>query len=159
MKSGLTICMVVFCLLMSANALAAEPELHIPPGLVAIKIGARDLRTSMDFYVKYFGMKAGPRLNSFEQRLEWSKPGYGSNLTLLHDDTGQMKFPPTTSFLVFRVHDAKALAKQMRDDGVKDVDEVRDVALMGVGLRFFMAKDPDGNTVEALQVMGASAKQ
>ena len=158
MKSGLQKCVLVFCLVMAVNTLAAEPELQIPSGLVAIKMVVRDFKTSIEFYVKYFGMKAGPRLNSFEQRLEWAKPGFGSNLTLLHDDSGQLKFPPTTSFLVFRVSDAAVLAKEMRDDGVEDVDEIRDVVMMGVRLRFFTAKDPDRNTVEALQVMGAAAK-
>ena len=63
--------MIVLVLVMFVDTLAAKSGMQIPRGLVAIKIAARDLKTSIDYYVKYFGMKARPRLNAFEQGLEW----------------------------------------------------------------------------------------
>lgn len=146
----------VLCLTMSGMAAAAAAGPGILHGFNSIKITVKDFKTSTDYYVKYFGMKEGQRYNSHEQGIDWPKPGHGSSIVLLHDDTGQLNLPNATAFIVMTVSDARKLAKKMTDDGIKDVGEVRDVEQFHISV--FMTKDPDGNQIEVIQFKSPAAK-
>jgi catechol 2,3-dioxygenase-like lactoylglutathione lyase family enzyme len=143
---------------LAAGALAlmavsgAAMSADAPPALLmSVKIGVSDFKKSTDFYVKYFGMKEGQHYNPAEKGLDWPTAGQGSNVVLVHDPSGKIiKLDPGGGWLMLKVGDAKKIAKQMTDDGIKGVGAPIEIAQYQTVV--VTAHDPDGNTVEMLQV-------
>jgi catechol 2,3-dioxygenase-like lactoylglutathione lyase family enzyme len=133
----------------SRQAMAADA----PPALasmMSVKIGVTDFQKSTDFYVKYFGMKAGAKYNEAEQGVDWPTGAQGSNLILVHDPSGKLKLTPGEGWIMFKVPDAKKTAKAMIDAGIKGVETPIEMAAYHTIV--VNARDPDGNVVEMLQV-------
>lgn len=121
------------------------------PSLMSVKIGVADFQKATDFYVKYFGMKKGMKYNEAEQGLDWPTPGQGSNVILVNDPSGKIiKLAPGGGWLMLKVPDAKKIAKAMTDAGEKGVGEPLEIKQYQTVV--VTAHDPDGNTVEMLQV-------
>ena len=143
-------------LAMGALALATTAEAAMAAdapavSLMSVKIGVSDFKKSTDFYVKYFGMKQGMKYNEAEQGLDWPTAGQGSNVILVHDPSGKIiKLDPGGGWLMLKVGDAKKIAKEMTDDGIKGVGAPIEIAQYQTVV--VTAHDPDGNTVEMLQV-------
>ena len=134
------------------GTISAASAADAPPvSMMSVKIGVSDFQKSTDFYVKYFGMKQGMKFNAAEQGLDWPMPGQGSNLILVNDPTGKIiKLAPGGGWVMLKVPDAKKIAKEMTDAGVKGVDAPIEIAQYQTVV--VTAHDPDGNTVEMLQV-------
>lgn len=136
--------------LMMSAAMPAKAEQAKPSiSMMSVKIAVADFAKSTDFYVNYFGMKAGARYNEAEQGLDWPS-GQGTNLVLVHDPSGHMKLTPGTAWLMFKVPDAKKIAKQLTDAGFAGVEKPIEIAEYQTTV--IMARDPDGNQIEMLQV-------
>ncbi|MDB5393422.1 MAG: Glyoxalase/Bleomycin resistance protein/Dioxygenase superfamily [Rhodospirillales bacterium] len=137
--------------LMGIVGSAAAADAPAPQAsLMTVKIAVADFQKSTDFYVKYFGMKQGAKYNEAEQGVDWPTPGQGSNLILVNDPTGKLKLTPGTAWIMFKVPDAKKMAKAMVDAGFKGVEapiEMKEYQTIVVN-----ARDPDGNQIEMLQV-------
>jgi predicted enzyme related to lactoylglutathione lyase len=125
-----------------------------PPAysLMSMKISVSDFARSTAFYTKYFGMKEGALYNPAEKALDWPEPGQGSNIIMVHDETGKLKGPPT-SWLMFRVPDAKKIAADLTAAGFKGVEPAQEMPQYKTVI--VMARDPDGNTIEMMQIGGA----
>ena len=134
-----------------ASTAAADPA---PPAysLMSVKISVSDFAKSTAFYTKYFGMKEGALYNPAEKALDWPGPGMGSTIIMVHDETGKLKGPPT-SWLMFRVPDAKKIAAELTAAGIKGVEPAMEMKEYKTVI--VMARDPDGNTIEMMQVGGA----
>jgi len=118
--------------------------------LMTVKIGVTDFRKSTDFYVKFLGMKEGAQYNAAEKAVDWPTPGQGSNIILVHDPEGKIaKLAPGGGWLLFKVPDAKKIGKAIAAGGFK-VDEPIEIKEMHSTV--VTAYDPDGNTVELLQI-------
>jgi catechol 2,3-dioxygenase-like lactoylglutathione lyase family enzyme len=129
---------------------AAADTPPVPASLMSVKIGVTDFQKASDFYVKYFGMKPGAKYNPAEQGLDWPTPGQGSNLILVDDPSGKIKLAPGAAWLMFKVPDAKKIAKELVDAGFKGVEPA--VEMKQYQTIVIMVRDPDGNQVEMLQV-------
>jgi len=127
-------------------ALAADAPIA---SLMTVKIGVTDFKKATGYYVKYLGMKEGAQYNPAEKAVDWSTPGQGSNLILVHDVTGKIKLAPGGGWLLFKVPDAKKIGKAIAAGGYK-VDEPVEIKAMNSTV--VTAYDPDGNTVELLQI-------
>jgi predicted enzyme related to lactoylglutathione lyase len=125
-----------------------------PPAysLMSMKISVSDFARSTAFYTKYFGMKEGALYNPAEKALDWPEPGQGSNIIMVHDETGKLKGPPT-SWLMFKVPDAKKIAAELTEAGFKGVEPPQETPQYKTVI--VMARDPDGNTIEMMQIGGA----
>jgi len=117
--------------------------------LMTVKIGVSDFKKSVDFYVKFLGMKEGAQYNPGEKAVDWPTPGQGSNIILVHDPEGKMKLTPGAAWLLFKVPDAKKTGKAIAAAGFKVEEPVEIKAMNSVVVN---ARDPDGNQVELLQV-------
>jgi catechol 2,3-dioxygenase-like lactoylglutathione lyase family enzyme len=117
--------------------------------LMSVKIGVTDFQKSTDFYVKFLGMKAGAQYNPAEKAVDWPRPGQGSNLILVSDLTGKIKLAPGGGWLLFKVPDARKIGKAIAAAGYK-VDEA--IEMKEMHSTVVTAWDPDGNTVELLQI-------
>jgi len=117
--------------------------------LMTVKIGVTDFKKSTDYYVKYLGMKEGAQYNPAEKAVDWQTPGQGSNIILVHDVTNKIKLAPGGGWLLFKVPDAKKIGKAIAAGGYK-VDEPIEIKEMHSTV--VTAYDPDGNTVELLQI-------
>jgi catechol 2,3-dioxygenase-like lactoylglutathione lyase family enzyme len=133
---------------MSGYAVAADAPLLA--SMMSVKLGVTDFQKSTDFYVKYFGMKAGAKYNEAEQGVDWPTGTQGSNLVLVHDPSGKLKLTPGEGWIMIKVPDAKKTAKAMIDAGVKGVEAPVEIAAYHTIV--VNAHDPDGNMVEMLQV-------
>ncbi len=137
------------CLAGAAFAADMAPE-PATASMMSVKIAVADFAKSTDFYVKYFGMKQGPRYNPAEQGLDWPSPSQGSSLVLVNDPTGHNKLTPGTAWIMFEVPDARKTAKAIADAGFKGVEppiEIKQYQTVVINVR-----DPDGNQIEMLQV-------
>ena len=114
-------------------------------GMYGIKIGVKDFQKAIDFYT-LLGMKMGPKHNAAEWQLSWDNPSQGSNIILVHDDTGRMKLAPGGSFLMMQVPDVKAVAGKLKSSGYPGVGE----PMVTPRSTMLMLKDPDGNQIEML---------
>lgn len=73
----------------------------------------------------------------------------GTSLTLWQLKPGESSAPGAAgTYPIFGIEDADAAHARLRDRGVK-VEPVQD----GLGVRFFSFYDPDGNRLEACQVL------
>jgi catechol 2,3-dioxygenase-like lactoylglutathione lyase family enzyme len=124
----------------TSAAIAAEESGY---GMPLVKIAVKDYQRAIDFYTK-LGMKQGQKYNPAEQEIKWDNVSQGSNIVLVHDENGQMKFTPGTAWLVIQVPDLKATAKTLKDSGYPDIGEPRDMKQY----LLLMVQDPDGNHVE-----------
>jgi catechol 2,3-dioxygenase-like lactoylglutathione lyase family enzyme len=124
-----------------------------PPAysLMSMKISVSDFARSTAFYTKYFGMKEGALYNPAEKALDWAEPGQGSNIIMVHDETGKLKGPPT-SWLMFRVPDARKIAAELTAAGFTGVEPVQEMPQYKTVI--VMARDPDGNQIEIMQIGG-----
>jgi predicted enzyme related to lactoylglutathione lyase len=124
-----------------------------PPtySLMSMKISVSDFARSTAFYTKYFGMKEGALYNPAEKALDWPQPGQGSTIIMVHDETGKLKGPPT-SWLMFRVPDAKKIAAELTEAGFKGVEPAQEMPQYKTVI--VMARDPDGNQIEMMQIGG-----
>jgi predicted enzyme related to lactoylglutathione lyase len=124
-----------------------------PPAysLMSMKISVSDFARSTAFYTKYFGMKEGALYNPAEKALDWPEPGQGSNIIMVHDETGKLKGPPT-SWLMFRVPDARKIAAELTEAGFKGVEPAQEMPQYKTVI--VMARDPDGNQIEMMQIGG-----
>ena len=122
-----------------------------PPAysLMSVKISVSDFRRSTDFYARYFGMKEGAQYNPAEKALDWPGPGQGSTIIMVHDEAGKLK-GPASSWLMFRVPDAKRIAAELTAAGYKDVEPAQEIKEYDTVV--VMARDPDGNQIEMMQV-------
>jgi len=137
------------CLALAAAEAGAADQAPPPYALMSVKISVSDFRRSTDFFVKYFGMKEGARYNPAEQALDWAGPGQGSTIIMVHDEAGKLK-GPDSSWLMFRVPDARKIAKALTEAGFKGVEPAQE--MKGYDTVVVMARDPDGNQIEMLQV-------
>jgi len=128
------------------TALAADAPMA---SLMTVKIGVTDFKKATDFYVKFLGMKEGAQYNPAEKAVDWPTPGQGSNIILVHDPEGKLKLTPGAAWLLFKVPDAKKTGKAIAAAGFK-VDSPIEIKAMNSTV--VTAWDPDGNTVELLQV-------
>jgi predicted enzyme related to lactoylglutathione lyase len=133
-----------------AGAARAADQAPASASLMSVKIGVSDFRKATDFYVKYFGMKEGAKYNPAEQAVDWPSPAQGANLILVNDPSGHIKLTPGTAWLMFKVPDAKKTAKAMVDAGFKGVEAP--IEMKQFQTIVIMARDPDGNQIEMLQV-------
>jgi catechol 2,3-dioxygenase-like lactoylglutathione lyase family enzyme len=117
--------------------------------LMTVKIGVTDFKKSVDFYVKFLGMKEGAQYNPGEKAVDWPTPGQGSNIILVHDPAGKMKLTPGEAWLLFKVPDAKKTGKAIAAAGFKVEEPIEIKEMHSVVVN---ARDPDGNQVELLQV-------
>jgi catechol 2,3-dioxygenase-like lactoylglutathione lyase family enzyme len=134
-------------LALAGTAYAADAPMA---SLMTVKIGVTDFKKSTDFYVKFLGMKEGAQYNPSEKAVDWPTPGQGSNIILVNDPQGKLlKLAPGGGWLLFKVPDAKKIGKAIADAGykVEPVVEIKEMHSTVV-----TAHDPDGNTVELLQV-------
>ena len=122
--------------------------------MVSVKIGVADFAKSTDFYTKYFGMKKGALYNPAEQGLDWADGSQNTNLILVHDSSGKLKLTPGMAWLMFKVPDAKKIAKALTDAGFQGVEQP--IEMPQYKTVVIMARDPDGNQIEMLQVGPAS---
>jgi predicted enzyme related to lactoylglutathione lyase len=120
--------------------------------LMSVKISVSDFRRSTDFYAKYFGMKEGAQYNPAEKALDWPGPGQGSTIIMVHDQTGKLK-GPASSWLMFRVPDAKKIAAELTAAGYKGVEPAQEIKAYDTVV--VMARDPDGNQIEMMQIGAA----
>ncbi len=120
--------------------------------IMSVKIAVADFRKSTDFYVRYLGMKQGTLYNETEQGVDWPAPGQGSNLILVHDPSETVKLTPGTAWIVFKVPDARKTAKDMTNAGVEGVSKPMETDFQGHRAVVVVARDPDGNQIEMLQV-------
>ena len=134
------------CLLTKLAAADTPP----PYGLMSVKIAVADFKRSTDFYSKYFGMKEGALYNPAEKALDWPGPGQGSNIIMVHDETGHIKLTPGTALLMFRVPDARKIAQGLTAAGYKGVGPVQEIKEYDTVV--IMAEDPDGNQIEMMQI-------
>lgn len=118
--------------------------------MMSVKIGVADFARSTDFYTKYFGMKKGALYNPAEQALDWADGSQGANLILVHDPSGKLKLTPGAAWLMFKVPDAKKIAKSLTDAGFQGVE--KPVEMPQYQTTVIMVRDPDGNQIEMLQV-------
>jgi catechol 2,3-dioxygenase-like lactoylglutathione lyase family enzyme len=126
-----------------------------PASIMSVKIAVADFQKATDFYVKFFGMKEGARYNEAEQGVDWPTPGEGSDLILVHDPSGKLKLTPGTAWIVFQVPDARKTAKALTDGGVAGVTTPVEVKFKGHKTIVVLARDPDGNQIEMLQIGAA----
>lgn len=140
---------VALAVALSGPALA-DPA---PPAysLMSMKISVSDFARSTAFYSKYFGMKEGALYNPAEKALDWPEPGQGSNIIMVHDETGKLK-GPASSWLMFRVPDAKKIAAELTAAGFKGVEPAQEMPQYKTVI--VMARDPDGNQIEMMQIGG-----
>jgi catechol 2,3-dioxygenase-like lactoylglutathione lyase family enzyme len=118
--------------------------------LMTVKIGVTDFKKSTDFYVKFLGMKEGAQYNPAEKAVDWPTSGQGSNIILVNDPQGKvLKLAPGGGWLLFKVPDARKTGKAIADAGFK-VDPA--IEIKEVHSTVVTAHDPDGNTVELLQI-------
>jgi catechol 2,3-dioxygenase-like lactoylglutathione lyase family enzyme len=148
---------VVFAL--GAPAMAQKTSI-VPPGkngLTSVKIGVTDLERSVAFYTKYLGMKRGAKFNDFEQGLVWDGPDQGSPVVLVNnaDKSGRITMVTGAGWLVVQVADIRKFAKDLTDGGFK-VGEPQDRTKQ-YGVLMLTVKDPDGNRVETVQIVGPPA--
>ena len=118
--------------------------------LRSTKIAVADTDRSVNFYHRYLGMKRGVRASDFEQVLEWGDSSQGSMIILVKTEN-PWGLKPGTALLHFHVPDLDRLAKQLKDDGYKNIGlpNVSDQA--GAHFKILFIKDPDGHTVELVQ--------
>lgn len=136
---------------MIGSASAADAPMA-QTSIMSVKIAVADFQKSTDFYVKYFGMKQGARYNEAEQGVDWPAPGQGANLILVHDPSGKLKLTPGTAWIMFKVPDARKTAKALTDAGFAGVSTPTELNFNARRTVVVMARDPDGNQVEMLQV-------
>jgi catechol 2,3-dioxygenase-like lactoylglutathione lyase family enzyme len=139
---------------MTGSASAADAPVP-QASIMSVKIAVADFQKSTDFYVRYFGMKQGARYNEAEQGVDWPAPGEGSNLILVHDPSGKLKLTPGTAWIMFKVPDARKTAKALTDAGFAGVSTPVELDFNAHRTVVVMARDPDGNQIEMLQVGGA----
>ena len=149
MTMKMTIAGAIALLAVAGGAAQADPP-SAQASLMSVKLGVSDFQKSTDFYVKYFGMKAGAKYNEAEQGVDWPTASQGSILILVHDPSGKLKLTPGGGWVMFKVPDAKKTAKAMIDAGIKGVEAPIEIAAYHTIV--VNARDPDGNVVEMLQV-------
>jgi catechol 2,3-dioxygenase-like lactoylglutathione lyase family enzyme len=119
-------------------------------GMLGIKLAVKDFQRSIDFYTM-LGMVEGTKYNPAEQELKWNSALQGSNIILVHDETGRSQLTPGTAALLIREPDVAATAKKLKDSGYPDVGTPRGTKVATI----LMLKDPDGNQIE---MVGSPAK-
>jgi predicted enzyme related to lactoylglutathione lyase len=142
----------IICALAAACLLVKPAAADTPPAysLMSVKIAVADFKKSTDFYVKYFGMKEGALYNPAEKALDWRGSGQGSNIIMVHDETGHIKLTPGSALLMFRVPDARKIAGELTAAGYKGVGPVQEIKEYSTVV--IMAEDPDGNQIEMMQI-------
>src|SRR4029453_18855923 len=81
-------------------------------GMYGIKIAVKDYQKAIDFY-SLLGMKMGPKHNPAEWELQWTGPGQGSNIIMVHDESGRMKLAPGGAFMMISGPDVRATAARL----------------------------------------------
>lgn len=127
---------------MAAPAAMAQP---FSGGMYGIKIAVKDYQKTIDFYT-LLGMKMGPKHNPAEWELQWNGPSQGSNIIMVHDESGRSKLAPGGAFMMISVPDVKATAGKLKSAGFPDIGEPRVTPRATI----LMIKDPDGNQIELL---------
>ena len=140
---------IAACLAGPASAADSMPATAATT-MMSVKIAVADFAKSTDFYTKYFGMKKGALYNPAEQSLDWPDGRQDTNLILVHDPSGHLKLTPGTAWLMFKVPDAKKIAKALTDAGFPGVEKPTELPQYQTVV--IMARDPDGNQIEMLQV-------
>ena len=113
--------------------------------MYGIKIAVKDYQRTIDFYTA-LGMKMGPKHNPAEWELQWDSPAQGSNIIMVHDESGQMKLAPGGAFMMIGVPDVKAIVGKLKGAGYAGFGEPRVTPRATI----LMIKDPDGNQIELL---------
>ena len=113
--------------------------------MYGIKIAVKDYQRAIDFYTM-LGMKMGPKHNAAEWELQWGNPAQGSNIIMVHDESGRMKLAPGGAFLMIGVPDVKVIAGKLKSAGHPGIGEPQVTPRATI----LMIRDPDGNQIELL---------
>ena len=109
----------------------------------------RRLEEATSWYVKHLGLEA--RFVDPASRLAVLATGGATSLTLWELAPGETPAPAgsASAFPILATRDADAAHAALAASGV-DVEDVRE----GGGVRYFGFRDPDGNRIEACQLLG-----
>ena len=131
--------------LILATAAPAAMAQQVNYGMYGIKIAVKDYQKAIDFYTM-LGMKMGPKYNASEWELKWDNPSQGSNIIMVHDESGRSTLAPGGAFMMISVPDMKATIGRLKAAGHAGIGEPRITPRSAI----LMIKDPDGNQIELL---------
>jgi predicted enzyme related to lactoylglutathione lyase len=127
------------------TAAPAAMAQQVNNGMYGIKIAVKDFQKTIDFY-SVLGMKMGPKHNAAEWELKWDNPSQGSNIIMVHDESGRMKMSPGGAYMMMSVPDVKATVGKLKGAGYAGIGE----PTVTPRATILMLKDPDGNQIELL---------
>lgn len=132
-------------------ALAQAAPMNFPnPTIAAVRINVTDLERSEHFYRETFGLPAAQAYGEHERVL--LLPGANApRLTLIHTDAA-----PTNGGLAIIVADIDAVMRAAAASGGRVTREAQSVN-MGGQARIGFIEDPNGVSIEVIQVVGAPA--
>ena len=123
-------------------AMNNEKLLH---GIDTIIVRVSDIKQSKEWYQNLLGLH--PIWEDFEANLVVMDTGSATSLTLWQTNEKIETNKNTSSFPIFKTHDATAAHKALKSKGIAVQDVVSDGSVS-----YFVFYDPDGNLLEACQV-------
>ena len=127
-------------------------------GVLAVRLGAKDVATLAKFYEAAFGLKEIDRVGQppteiimrYGATVAAAKAGSSAEFLLARRDAGAASDP--IPHAAFHVSDIKATVAAAKAAGASVKSEVASVPIGGTPIQIAMLVDPDGNLLEIMQL-------